>query len=413
LVRDSKLVVAAIERELGNQASLQGLEGRIMDRITEANQDSGYPNKIEVLTLSGTPHERGRQHGEALKDRILHLYERLVAVVSSVQRGQDSPQLRYPEGTLLAYARAHAPATRAYAPDLYEELEGIAEGAAVPFDKVLLLNCVAEVRRLMFTDSAARAVDRAFSPAPPQTGCTCLAVQGQAAMDQQVYVGQGYDIEPFWEPVVFRIQDERARLEQVVVGHPGIIAQFGFNGAGLAFVTGGLLVSDQRPGVPAPVVARKILQQTRLGDALDAIVGAERTIGVSYVVASPFGVVDLETSAAEHDCHYLHDDIFACANHIRSGALRHLQGGLYGMDSFVRKGRMLQLLRAGHGTLDLDSLKAIQADHTDYPFSICRHVVEGTSNAQTRCAVIFRPADRLMWITAGNPCQAPYAEIQI
>lgn len=74
---------------------------------------------------------------------------------------------------------------------------------------------------------------------------------------------------------------------------------------------------------------------------------------------------------------------------------------------------MLQLLRAGHGTLDVDSLQAIQGDHADYPFGICRHVVEGTSNAQTRCAVIFRPADRLMWISDGNPCERHYVEFQI
>jgi isopenicillin-N N-acyltransferase-like protein len=185
------------------------------------------------------------------------------------------------------------------------------------------------------------------------------------------------------------------------------------NGAGLAFVSSGLLVSDQRPGVPAPVVARKILQQTRLSNALETIVGAERTIGVSYVVASPFGVVDLETSAADYDCHYLVDDIFACANHIRSSALDHVGAGLYGLDSLVREGRMLQLLRAGYGELDAGSLKVIQADHTDYPFSICRHVVEGTSNAQTRCAVIMKPAEQNMWIAASNPCRSPFQEIRI
>ncbi len=376
-------------------------------------------NEIKALTLPGTPRERGRQHGEALTEGIHHLYERLVEMMASVQRGQDGLELRFPERTLLAFAGAHAPATKEYAPDLYAEIEGIAEGAGLSFNKLFLLNCVAEVRRLLFTDSASQAVGRALSaaplpsPAPPQPGCTCLAVQGQAVRDQQVYIGQGYDIEPFWEPVVFRIKDEQARLEQVVMGHPGILAQFGMNGAGLAFVSSGLLVSDQRLGVPAPVVARKVLQQVRLSEGLEAIVQAQRTIGISYVVASSFGVVDLETSAAEYDCHYLQDDTFACANHIRSRALDHVQAGLYGLDSLVREGRMLQLLRAGHGALDVDALKTIQADHADYPFSICRHVVEGTSNAQTRCAVLMKPAERTMWITGGNPCESPCLEIKI
>jgi isopenicillin-N N-acyltransferase-like protein len=124
-------------------------------------------------------------------------------------------------------------------------------------------------------------------------------------------------------------------------------------------------------------------------------------------------VVDLETSAADYDCHYLVDDIFACANHIRSSALDHVGAGLYGLDSLVREGRMVQLLRAGYGELEAGSLKVIQADHADYPFSICRHVLEGTSNAQTRCAVIMKPAERTMWIAAGNPCRSPFQEIRI
>jgi hypothetical protein len=231
-------------------------------------------------------------------------------------------------------------------------------------------------------------------------------------VDGQVYIGQGYDIEPFWAPIVFRINDER-EMEQVVMGHPGILAQFGMNAAGLAFVSSGLLVTDQRPGVPAPVVARKILQQVRLSDGLEAVVRARRTIGIDYVLASSFGAVNLETSATEYDFQYLQDDVFATANHVRSPALKHLQAGLYGMDSFVRHGRMLQLLVAGRGSLDMAALEEIQGDHADQPFGICRHTVPGLSDAQTRCAAILKPAERLMLITDGNPCSKPYQEFRI
>ena len=368
--------------------------------------------EIRIINLVGTPQERGYHHGQVLRDKIHHLYQRFIEMMEGPPLGQKGSAAQFSERDLLAFALAHAPATKDYAPDLYAEIEGIAGGAGMSCGQVILLNCVAEVRRLMFTGSAARAVSRALAT-PPQPGCTCLAVQGRATADQQVYIGQGYDIEPLWEPVVFRTQDREAGLEQVVMGHPGILAQFGLNGAGLAFVGSGLLVSDQRPGVPAPVVARKILQQARLSDALEVIVGAERTIGISYVVASSFGVVDLETSAAAYNCHYLQEGVFACANHIRSSALAHVYAGLYGLDSLVREGRMLQLLRAGHGALGVESLQTIQADHADFPVSICRHIVEGTSEAMTRCAAIIKPAERTMWIAGGNPCERPYVEIQI
>jgi isopenicillin-N N-acyltransferase-like protein len=370
---------------------------------------------MKVLDLTGSPGDRGYQHGQVLQDRIQGLYERFIKMIERVPKGQGGSADQFTESALLALAREHGPATKDYAPDIYAEMEGVAEGAGMPFDKILLLNCVAEIRRLKFKDAlphpSSPPTSASFVSPPP--GCTCFAVRGRATADGQVYIGQGYDIEPIWEPVVFRINDEGQEMEQVVMGHAGILAQFGMNAAGLAFVTSGTLVSDQRPGVPAPVVARKILQQERLSDGLEAVVRARRTIGADYVLASPFGVVNLETSAAAYDCCYVQEEIFSCANHVRSPALKHLQAGLYGMDSFVRQGRMLQLLAAGQGSLDMEALMETQGDHADHPFGICRHTVDGLSDAQTRCAVIMVPAERLMLITDGNPCSRPYEEFRI
>jgi isopenicillin-N N-acyltransferase-like protein len=374
---------------------------------------------IKVVDLTGSPGDRGYKHGQILQDRIHGLYDQFITMMETVPQGQDAKTVRFPERALLAFAQAHNATTKDYAPDIHQELVGIAGGAKIPFERVLLLNCVAEIRRLKFGDTAiwkseqTNPTEHLVPPQATQPGCTCFAAQGRATVDGQVYIGQGYDIEPIWEPIVFRISDERQETEQVVMGHPGILAQFGMNAAGLAFVTSGTLVSDQRPGVPAPVVARKILQQKRLSDGLEAVVRARRTIGADYVLASPFGVANLETSAAAYDCHYLQDEVFACANHVRSTALKHLQAGLYGMDSFVRHGRMLQLLEAGRGALDMEALKEIQGDHADYPFGICRHTVEGLSDAQTRCAVIVKPSECLMLIADGNPCSTPYEEFRI
>jgi isopenicillin-N N-acyltransferase-like protein len=336
-----------------------------------------------------------------------------------VPQGLGGGAAGFSESTLLAFARAHDAPTQAFAPDIHQEMEGIASGAGMPFEKILLLNCVAEIRRLMFTPSAVEALHairphaRPSSTLPVQPGCTCFAVQGQATLDGEIYIGQGYDIDPVWEPILFRIHDGPEEMEQLVMGHAGILAQFGLNGAGLALVASGLLVTDQRPGVPAPVLARKILQQKRLCDGLEVIVQARRTIGIDYILATPFGVVNLETIATEHDCHYLQTDILATANHVRSPALKPLQAGSYGMDSFVRLGRMEQLLRREHGSLVLESLQEIQRDHADYPFAICRHTQNGLSDAETRCAVILKPVERLMWIAGGNPCSWPYQEFKL
>jgi hypothetical protein len=105
----------------------------------------------------------------------------------------------------------------------------------------------------------------------------------------------------------------------------------------------------QRPGVPVPVVARKILKQRRLSDGLEAVVRARRSIGVDYVLTSPYGVANLEISATECDCQYLLDEVCACANHVRSTALKHLEAGLYGLDSFFAAWQDAAIAESGPG----------------------------------------------------------------
>jgi hypothetical protein len=376
-------------------------------------------SEIPVLTLEGTPRNRGLVHGTELKGRVHWVYEQFLRSVETVQRENGSLNTGFSENTLLAFAKAHKQALIDYAPRLYEELEGFAAGAELSIDRILLLNCAAEVRRLMFTDAGTWVFGRAPSPAylpPPaavQSGCTCFAAQGAATSDRSVYLGINYDTDPFWEPVLLRVVDGDTGLEQLVMTHPGKLAEFGLNSAGIAFVGSALLVSDRRPGVPAPAVARKLLEQTRLSAAVDAVIRAERTVGIDYVLASPYGVVNLETSAVDYDIHYVLDDLLSCANHVRSPVLRHLQIGLYGADSVVRAGRMLRLLGDRVGVLDLDALKVIQQDHTDYPVGICRHVGEGNSWTQTRSAAIIKPSEGLLLISDGNPCERVYARVRI
>src|SRR5438552_2251699 len=90
-----------------------------------------------VVQISGTPAERGYQHGAALSGAIGRFYERWMSEASAKQ---DPLQ----ERDVLSYAGSHLPETRAYAPDLVEEVEGIAAGSDVTFEKVWFLNCFDE-----------------------------------------------------------------------------------------------------------------------------------------------------------------------------------------------------------------------------------------------------------------------------
>ena len=250
---------------------------------------------IRVVELRGAPRERGRQHGETLKREIRDLHEAFRAMM--VAPDGDAPTVS--DAEMRAYAREHDPHIRQGAPGLHQEMEGIAEGAGVDYDTILTLTCVAKIRRLR-VPSVRTAMHAA-------RGCTLFGVQSGPLDARGVYIGQTYDIEPLWTPIVFRIVVGGGEPDQLVVGHAGIMAEFGINAAGIAFVGSAILVADQRPGLPAPVIGRMILGKRRLGDAAEAVTEARRTVGIHYVIASPFGIIDLESSATRHAIAYVQD----------------------------------------------------------------------------------------------------------
>jgi hypothetical protein len=89
--------------------------------------------RLQVLKLAGDPASRGQQHGQALAKDLLGLYDLLIAQVAATVPPIEARDV-------LAYAMSHLPESRAYAPDLVEEVEAIARDADLPFEKVWRLN---------------------------------------------------------------------------------------------------------------------------------------------------------------------------------------------------------------------------------------------------------------------------------
>lgn len=368
-------------------------------------------NQLPMLTLTGSPHERGYQHGKALKDGVHRFYE------AYIKRSESEPSFRLTETDLLAFTGKHGPYAKQYAPDIYEELEGIAEGAEIAFKKVLFINCFDEVLdSLILPELAAKLTGQPQPPSVlPLRGCTTFAAFGEATVDGKVYIGQGYDVGARdYEPVIFRIGAWGDEPEQLVYSHAGVLGVSGVSAAGLAIVEASLKPVDQRPGVPMPVVVRKALQQTILSDFIGAIIMAPRATGQNHTIGAPYAAVNIETSATKYDFKYLQDGVFGHANHYESPPLKHLDLWPNWMQStLVRSGRMRQLLKAKFGKLDLETLKEVMRDHANYPNSICRHEDPRGGVYSTLSALIYRPEDRLMLATYGTPCTSPFQEFTI
>lgn len=348
---------------------------------------------IQLIKLKGAPRERGYQHGEILADQIHSFYKKWIEVAQSCANPPG-------ESELLEYAMKHLKFAKEYAPDLVEEVEGVAEGAKIEFEKVLLLNCYDEVS--------------SYTPDIVNLrGCTSFGATGMATVDKVTYIGQGWDMDGWYIPVILQIAREGNEPEVLMLTHPGVIGGAAVNSAGLGLVWNSLKPTDTRFGVPAPFLIRKAMQQKSLSEAVGVVINAYRANGLNYILGSPFGVVNIEATAEKFDVKY--NNVLSHANCYESARLKDYDEFVtFNPDSIIRSGRMMQLLEENFGHIDLETCKKIMRDHANYPGSICRHYIPGRNNTwETVASLIFIPAQGIMLASNGCPCESPFHKYQL
>jgi isopenicillin-N N-acyltransferase-like protein len=84
-------------------------------------------------------------------------------------------------------------------------------------------------------------------------------------------------------------------------------------------------------------------------------------------------------------------------------------------DSPFRLARLEQVIGGTDAPLDVAFWQRLLGDHAMFPLGVCCHpdpraTVEPERYA-TVMAVIMEPAAKRMWLASGNPCTAPFEEL--
>jgi isopenicillin-N N-acyltransferase-like protein len=315
---------------------------------------------------------------------------------------------------IVAIASEHIPHAQRYAPDLFTELHGIAEGARIALGDLFVLNCFLDLYEWL---SPTWVAERGWQPVNVG-GCTTFGVSGAAAQGD-VFIGQNYDLASLFQPaaVLIRVRSDDAP-SMLFYTTAGTLGHVGMNAAGVGVVINNLQTLDARPGVPYPFIIRKVMAAERIGDAIDAVLLARRASGMNFLIADGSGeLIDLETSATDYDVIYGWGGIVAHANHFVCEKMKPYEARWLGErgQTMVRYSRMNKLLRAGDGRRTLEDLQRILCDHANHPIALCRHD-EPTAHGscgKTICGVIFNPAQRRAWFSAGNPCEVGFQEYHV
>ncbi len=200
-----------------------------------------------LITISGTPRERGIQYGRANRDGIRGFLEREI-----YQAFIEKPS---PKDRMLEYARACGEVVREVCPIIHEEMAGIAEGAGIRLEELTLITLHEELYHR--------------GALPKVNHCTAVAVGPPVTGDGRTYVGQTWD----WMESVYGLSSivewKRSEGPSVLAyGFPGLWTGAGLNSNGIALTWTSADLGNQamgaRVGLPSYVLLTHLLYQKDL-----------------------------------------------------------------------------------------------------------------------------------------------------
>jgi isopenicillin-N N-acyltransferase-like protein len=362
---------------------------------------STHPS-IPVLDLAGTAPQMGAAHGEAQRDRIREYAERFIGWLLA------TAAVRLTEAELWARWAPQVAANQREAPELIEEMRGIARGAGVPFERIFLLNSLLDLGSFRYLELA-----------QPFAGCSTFAVVAEPGTGKTL-VGQTYDMPEFHQEYLTLLRLKPAQgPRQLLFTFAGIVGAAGLNEAGLALNINYLSPRDVGPGRLHSVVVRQVLAATQLADALTPVALPPRAGGAHFLVADKDGdVVSVETTARRFVVAYPEGNAIGHTNHYLAAELKeteYIRGGSIS-SSLARYTALRRFFHERGNQLTMAALMDLTRNHTAYPRSICAHGAgfePAGSKTRTVAALVQVPADGVMHVTCGCACEASYHAVAL
>ncbi len=360
--------------------------------------------KIRVLELAGRPYDMGFEHGERFADAIRHLTAERVALSGGLDwsgRAMVRPEV-------LALADACLEEHRRYAPELVEELQGMADATDLSLAELIVVNGFTDFVDTVY--NAGREKPRFAAPAGADN-CTAFIVPDGKAEGGQGFYGQTWDLHDSSMPHVILLrgapEGKPGFLSFTTVGCVGMI---GMNEEGIAVGINNLVGADGQIGVTWPFVIRKILEQTDLEAALSCITEAKLAGAHNYLLFDKEGrgynveamstalyVTELGDEAVVHTNHCLAQPTLEVEREREAASQANSEARL-------EKAQKL-LAKSGVTPEDLQELTRDQE-------AICRYP-NAPGEVATCGAALMRPKTLDFWAVWGLPSENAYERFTV
>jgi isopenicillin-N N-acyltransferase-like protein len=236
--------------------------------------------ELRTLTLTGLdPARHGEQHGEAFRDDIHAAFElRLRLMLERTDLGTAD--------NVLALARQHLPILKAFDAGLHDELCGVARGADLSPEAVVVLNHYTDLRDLGKKD---------LVPKHEPDGCSAWFVD-DGAVGGERFLGQTWDMHGSATPYALLLQIPHERGTQLFFTITGCLGMTGMTSWGTALTINNLNSLDATQGVVWPAMVRTCVAQKSARDALGVAMTGAIGSGRHYIFADDTEAFAIETS---------------------------------------------------------------------------------------------------------------------
>jgi isopenicillin-N N-acyltransferase-like protein len=382
-----------------------------------------YPwaGSMPALHLEGSPHQIGERHGRACGSWI-----RLIA--DYYWQVLRDPPCTIPHCDILDGIREIEALIVEYTGQAYlEEMRGIADGAGLTYDDVLVVNCAYDLM-VSRSDPAVRAAQFArFERVAPR--CSSFIAWGRATERAKLICTHNDDGPRY--PGQFQVAKIVRPEEGLAFISPSMVGRLGqhsmMNSKGLLVVGTALDNGTKRKaegtGLPLSVIFRFITQHcSTTAEAVRTLASFPLMVAGNFVFADPNRDVELIQATPHFSVSvgpdpqkdYLHVTNHALVEEIkpylslRPTGSTHYRYQTLGMD-----------LDAEYGHINAQVAKRIMSSHYDWSVqdtrpcenSLCRHhEYKGEWGGTNRCSV-WDLDDLTLEVALGNPCRGEWLSV--
>ncbi|MBN1221934.1 MAG: hypothetical protein JXB23_01705 [Candidatus Aminicenantes bacterium] len=384
------------------------------DNSPEALNVAPAPSEREMplLILEGTPRQRGRIHGETLRERINEL---VGGLTEGIRKAGKDP-LDY-AGRIVDGAGFLDAALR-WTPHCVEEIRGIAEGAGIDFKIMFAFNLLDE------SDWFFQGNNWVNPDYKDNSRCSVLGTDREAG--HPAILAQNADMGPAVDgyQTLLHIKHADSDLEELILTLPGVMGIYGMNNRSIGVCLNAMTMSlNKSPdGLGTIFISRGILHQKNLGDAIAFITEVKHASGEAYTFGDKERIVCFEGSADKvtqfipypgakrvyHTNHPLvNDDVWLSPDNPDKTAPQLREGFAIGIEnSKTRLQALEKRLKDASQSVTVDSIKSILCSHDSPEYPVCRHDERG--NITTFSMIMVLKDSPVLQAAPGPPCKTEF-----